>query len=58
MKHTGFLLLLLSGMALAACSSDDEELVENSNGRKLRQLTIAEVPVTHGLRMIWPHTSM
>ena len=36
MKHTGFLLLLLSGMALAACSSDDEELVENSNGRKLR----------------------
>ena len=46
MKHTGFLLLLLSGMALAACSSDDEELVENSNGRKLRQLTIAEVPVT------------
>ena len=33
-------------MALAACSSDDEELVENSNGRKLRQLTIAEVPVT------------
>lgn len=46
MKHTGFLLLLLSGMALAACSSDDDELVENSNDRKLRQLTIAEVPVT------------
>ncbi len=46
MKHTGFLLLLLSGMALAACSSDDDESVESSNGRKLRQLTIAEVPVT------------
>ena len=46
MKHIGFLLLLLSGMALAACSSDDDESVENSNGRKLRQLTIAEVPVT------------
>lgn len=46
MKHIGFLLLLLSGMALAACSSDDDESVESSNGRKLRQLTIAEVPVT------------
>ena len=46
MKHTSFLLLLLSCMTLAACSSDDDELVENSNGRKLRQLTIAEVPVT------------
>ena len=46
MKQTGFLLLLLSGMALAACSSDDDESVESSNGRKLRQLTIAEVPVT------------
>ena len=33
-------------MALAACSSDDEELAENSNDRKLRQLTIAEVSVT------------
>lgn len=33
-------------MALAACSSDDDESVESSNGRKLRQLTIAEVPVT------------
>ena len=33
-------------MALAACSSDDDESVENSNDRKLRQLTIAEVPVT------------
>lgn len=33
-------------MALAACSSDDDGLAENSNGRKLRQLTIAEVPVT------------
>lgn len=33
-------------MVLAACSSDDDELVENSNDRKLRQLTIAEVPVT------------
>ena len=33
-------------MAWAACSSDDDELVENSNDRKLRQLTIAEVPVT------------
>lgn len=47
MKHTGFLLLLLSGMALAACSSDDDELTENSNDRKLRQLTIAEVPVNN-----------
>ena len=46
MKHIGFLLLLLSGMALAACSSDDDESVESSNGRKLRQLTIAEVPVS------------
>ena len=45
MKHTGFLLLLLSSMVLTACSSDDDELVENSNDRKLRQLTIAEVPV-------------
>ena len=33
-------------MALAACSSNDDELVENSNDRKPRQLTIAEVPVT------------
>ncbi len=46
MKHIGFLLLLLSSMVLAACSSDDDESVESSNGRKLRQLTIAEVPVT------------
>ena len=45
MKHTGFLLLLLSAMALTACSSDDDGLAENSNDRKLRQLTIAEVPV-------------
>ncbi len=33
-------------MALAACSSDNDELTENNNDRKLRQLTIAEVPVT------------
>ncbi len=46
MKYTSFLLLLLSCMTLAACSSDDDELVENNDGRKLRQLTIAEVPVT------------
>ena len=35
-------------MTLAACSSDEDELVENNDGRKLRQLTIAEVPVTKG----------
>ncbi len=46
MKRAGWLLLLLSGMVWTACSSDDDELVENSNDRKLRQLTIAEVPVT------------
>ena len=47
MKRAGWLLLILSGMAWAAGSSDDDELVENSNDRKLRQLTIAEVPVTN-----------
>ena len=47
MKRAGWLLLLLSGMVWTACSSDDDELVENNNDRKLRQLTIAEVPVTN-----------
>lgn len=44
MKKIGFLLLF--GIILSSCSSDDDGLVENSDGRKLRQLTIAEVPVT------------
>ena len=44
MNKIGFLLLF--GITLSSCSSDDEVLVENNDGRKLRQLTIAEVPVT------------
>ena len=44
MNKIGFLLLF--GIALSSCSSDDDGLVENNDGRKLRQLTIAEVPVT------------
>ena len=44
MKYTSILTLLL-GIALASCSSDDEQQ-QDTDGRKLRQLTIAEVPVT------------
>ena len=44
MKKIGFLLLF--GITLSSCSSDDDGLVENNDGRKLCQLTIAEVPVT------------
>lgn len=44
MRHTGFLLLSLVA-ALLSCSSDDEP-EQRTDGRKLRQLTIAEVPVT------------
>ena len=44
MKYTSILTLLL-GIALVSCSSDDEQQ-QNTDGRKLRQLTIAEVPVT------------
>ena len=43
MKKIGFLLLF--GIILSSCSSDDDGLVENNDGRKLCQLTIAEVPV-------------
>ena len=44
MKHICFLLLLL-GVTLTSCSSDEEQ-AQNLDGRKLRQLTISEVPVT------------
>ena len=44
MKSIKFILILLCA-ALAACSSDDEQEQDN-DGRKLRQLTIADVPVT------------
>ena len=44
MRHTGFLLLSFVA-ALLSCSSDDEP-EQRTDGRKLRQLTIAEVPVT------------
>ncbi len=44
MKHICFLLLLL-GVTLTSCSSDEEQ-EQNLDGRKLRQLTISEVPVT------------
>lgn len=44
MKYTSILTLLL-GIALVSCSSDDEQQ-QDTDGRKLRQLTIAEVPVT------------
>ena len=44
MRHTGFLLLSFVA-ALLSCSSDDEQ-EQRTDGRKLRQLTIAEVPVT------------
>lgn len=64
MKHKGFLLLLLFSVALASCSSDDEqeqnsvsdnEQEQNSDGRKLRQLTIGEVPITRAT--LSDHTS-
>lgn len=45
MKYTSILTLLLLGIALVSCSSDDEQQ-QDTDGRKLRQLTIAEVPVT------------
>ena len=44
MKNVKLILILLC-VALAACSSDDEQ-EQNTDGRKLRQLTIADVPVT------------
>ena len=44
MKHICFLLLLF-GVTLTSCSSDEEQ-EQNLDGRKLRQLTISEVPVT------------
>ena len=44
MRHTGFLLLSFVA-AMFSCSSDDEQ-EQRTDGRKLRQLTIAEVPVT------------
>ena len=36
---------LMLGVAMAACSSDADE-PENNDGRKLRQLTITDVPMT------------
>lgn len=40
-----FCLMSLS-VALTSCSSDGDEPEGNENGRKLRQLTISEVPIT------------
>ena len=45
----GMMCLLPLSIAFTSCSSDDEEpenTEQNTDGRKLRQLTIAEVPIT------------
>ena len=47
MKNVKLILILLCA-ALSACSSDDEQ-EQNTDGRKLRQLTVADVPVTRAI---------
>lgn len=52
----GMMCLLSSSVVFTSCSSDDDERGlqiplngENTDGRKLRQLTIAEVPITRAI---------